>query len=218
MPYDLPRERLINGPVGHIELFIDQPAQPAKGIVLVSHPQPLLGGSPRHVVPLTLARHLCADGWLVVRPGFRGVGNSAGTYDDGQGETEDSLAVVEYFKEHYPDLPLALVGFSFGAHVFARVAGAVSHPLHAVALLGLPVGEVPGGRYYQPLPLPADCLLLHGERDEMAPLANLLEWARPDQRPITVFAGANHFFKGCLNIAAGQVARHLNAALSASSQ
>lgn len=218
MPNDLPRELLINGPVGHIELFIDTPAQPAKGIVLVSHPQPLLGGSPRHVVPLTLARHLCADGWLVVRPGFRGVGNSAGTYADGQGETQDSLAVVEYFKGRYPDLPLSLVGFSFGAHVFAQAACAVSQPLHAVALLGLPVAEVPGGRYYQPLPLPADCLLLHGELDEMAPLANLLDWARPDQRPVTVFAGANHFFKGCLSVAAEQVARHLNGALSSSAQ
>ncbi|MFP3334751.1 alpha/beta hydrolase, partial [Pseudomonas sp. SIMBA_064] len=68
----LRNQLLIDGPASQIELLIDHPAGPPKGVVLVSHPQPLLGGSPRHIVPLTLARQLCAAGWQVVRPSFRG--------------------------------------------------------------------------------------------------------------------------------------------------
>ncbi|PRN02684.1 MULTISPECIES: alpha/beta hydrolase [unclassified Pseudomonas] len=207
---DTPRNSLlIDGPVGQIELLIDNPAGPPKGVVLVSHPQPLLGGSPRHIVPLTLARQMCAAGWQVVRPSFRGVGQTQGAHDEGIGEAEDSIAVVRYLTQAMPQLPVALVGFSFGAYVFARVACALEGQLHAVALLGLPVDNVPGGRYYEPLPVPTDCLLLHGEHDEMAPLANLLQWAGPQQRAVSVYAGANHFFKGCLGRAAEQVIAHL---------
>ena len=82
--------------------------------------------------------------------------------------------MVAYLRERYPDLPLALVGFSFGAYVFARTARDLAQPAEALVLMGLPVGTVPGGRHYEPMALPADCLLLHGEADEMAPLANLL--------------------------------------------
>lgn len=203
-------EYLIEGPAGLIELIIDEPSGPARGIVVVSHPQPLLGGSPHHLVPLTLARKLSAEGWRVVRPSFRGVGKSTGVHDEGVGESEDSIIVVNHLQQLYPQLPIALVGFSFGAHVFARVACALEGTLHAVALLGLPVGWVPGGRFYEPLELPANCLLLHGEQDEMAPLANLLDWARPGRRAVVVYPGSNHFFKGCLAQVAQHVTTHLN--------
>lgn len=207
---DARSEQLITGPAGLIELIVDEPVLPVRGIAVVSHPQPLLGGSPHHVVPLTLARKLCAAGWRVVRPSFRGVGQTAGAHAEGVGEAEDSIVVVRHLQERYPELPIALVGFSFGAHVFARVAVTLERSLHAVALLGLPVGEVPGGRFYPALPLPSRCLLLHGEHDEMAPLANLLDWARPEHRPVVVYSAANHFFKGCLAQVADQVVRHLN--------
>ncbi|MCO8168624.1 alpha/beta hydrolase [Pseudomonas sp. 21LCFQ02] len=203
------KQILIDGPVGHIQLTIDHPCKTPKGVVLLSHPQPLLGGSPRHIVPLTLARHLSAAGWLVVRPSFRGVDQTEGVHDHGIGEAQDTLAVIRYISQELPQLSVALVGFSFGAHVFARVACTLREQLRAVVLLGLPVGDVPGKRYYEPLPLPQDCLLLHGERDEMAPLANLMNWAAADHRAVSVFAGADHFFKGCLDAAAGQVAAYL---------
>lgn len=138
---DTPRNPLlIDGAVGQIELLIDYPDGPPKGLVLVSHPQPLLGGSPRHIVPLTLARQLRAAGWQVVRPSFRGVGQTQGTHDQGIGEAEDCITVIRHVNQQQPELPVALVGFSFGAYVFARVACALEGQLQAVALLGLPVG------------------------------------------------------------------------------
>lgn len=93
-------EHLIEGPAGLIELIIDEPSCPPKGIVLVSHPQPLLGGSPHHLVPLTLARKLNAEGWRVVRPSFRGVGKSTGAHDEGIGESEDSIIVVNHLQRY----------------------------------------------------------------------------------------------------------------------
>lgn len=206
--------QLIDGPVGKLQLLIDRPGVPPQGIALISHPQPLLGGSPKHRVPLTLSRKLCGAGWLTVRPSFRGVDGSEGEYAEGIGEAQDMLAVIAHLGNEYPGLPLALVGFSFGAYVFARVASELSPAADAIALMGLPVGTVPGGRDYEAQAVPADCLLLHGEADEMAPLANLLDWARPQQREVVLYAGADHFFKGCLEQAVERVIQHLQGALS----
>ncbi|QRY77885.1 alpha/beta hydrolase [Pseudomonas sp. PDNC002] len=209
MPEEERSVQSIDGPAGKIQLLLDRPRQPAKGIALISHPQPLLGGSPKHRVPLTLARTLCAAGWLTVRPSFRGVDGSEGEYAEGIGEAQDMLAVVAHLRAEHLHLPIALVGFSFGAYVFARVASELSPPADAIALMGLPVGSVPGGRHYEAQALPADCLLLHGEADEMAPLANLLDWARPARREVVLYAGADHFFKGCLERAVERVQEHL---------
>ncbi|KJK03046.1 alpha/beta hydrolase [Pseudomonas sp. 21] len=214
MSEEVRRTQLIDGPVGKLQLLIDRPGVPPQGIVLISHPQPLLGGSPKHRVPLTLSRKLCGAGWLTVRPSFRGVDGSEGEYAEGIGEAQDMLAVIEHLRSEYPELPLALVGFSFGAYVFARVASELSPAADAVVLMGLPVGTVPGGRDYQAQAVPADCLLLHGEADEMAPLANLLDWARPQQREVLLYTGADHFFKGCLEQAVERVIQHLQGALS----
>ncbi|MCP1649646.1 alpha/beta hydrolase [Pseudomonas nitroreducens] len=208
------RTQLIDGPAGKLQLLIDRPGVPPQGVALISHPQPLLGGSPRHRVPLTLSRKLCAAGWLTVRPSFRGVDGSEGEYAEGIGEAQDMLAVIEHLRSEYPGLPLALVGFSFGAYVFARVASELSPAAQALVLMGLPVGTVPGGRDYEAQVVPADCLLLHGEADEMAPLANLLDWARPQQREVLLYTGADHFFKGCLEQAVERVIQHLQGTLS----
>ncbi len=210
---ELRSTQLIDGPAGQLQLLIDRPGVPVQGIALISHPQPLLGGSPRHRVPLTLSRALCGAGWLTVRPSFRGVDGSEGEYADGIGEAQDMLAVVAHLRGEYPHLPLALVGFSFGAYVFARMARAVSPQADALVLMGLPVGTVPGGRDYAAQDVPGDCLLLHGEADEMAPLANLLDWARPMQREVVLYAGADHFFKGCLERAVERVLEHLSRAI-----
>lgn len=202
-------ELLIDGPVGKLHLLLDHPSTSPKGVAIVSHPQPLLGGSPRHIVPVTLTRHLCADGWLVVRPSFRGVGLSEGSHDSGMGETEDSRKVLRHMAAIVPGLPVALVGFSFGAHVFARLASASPGDFAALVLLGLPVGNVPGGRHYPVPDLPRDCLLVHGDRDQMAPLASLLQWAAGESRRVSLYAGADHFFQGCLGRVAEEVCRYL---------
>lgn len=205
-------ERLfIKGPVGKIQLTMSYPASMPKGVALVSHPQPLLGGSPRHPVPHNVARRLSRVGWIAVRPSFRGVDETDGEYSDGEGEAEDGLAVAQHMRQQHPGLPLALVGFSFGAHVYARLACLLekTDPAQKIVLMGLPIGLVPGGRTYPALDIPARTLLLHGQEDAMASLSSLLDWGARDHHPVTVFPHTDHFFKGCLEQVLDRVVRHL---------
>lgn len=189
--------RRLAGPAGDIEMLVDAPAQAPRGLAVVAHPQPLMGGSAQHKIPQLLAR-ACRDlGWLAVRPNFRGVGGTAGTYDHGGGESDDLVMVADTLRADHPGLPLALIGFSFGAYVQAHVAArlaAAGRPADRVILAGPPTGTVDSGRAYDLPALPRGSVVIHGERDEAIPLASLLDWARPHGQPITVVPGADHFF------------------------
>lgn len=202
----------VEGPVGAVEVLVDNPAGSARGIAVVAHPQPLLGGSANHKIPQLLARAMRDAGWLAARPNFRGVGHSAGTHDAGIGETDDLLAVVGTLRGAHPGLPLALIGFSFGAFVQSRVARALAdrgEPARRVALAGMPAGEVDGGRRYLPERNLPDVLIIHGERDERVALTAVLEWARPQTQPIVVVPGADHFFTGKLPTLRALILNHL---------
>lgn len=204
--------QLLDGPVGPLEVLFDRPVGAPIGLALATHPQPLLGGSARHKIPQFLARGLAEAGWLVARPNFRGVGASAGVHDAGQGETADMLSLVAALRAAHPGLQLALVGFSFGAYVQARVARALTdagQPALRTALAGMPFGEVEGGRRYDtPAQIP-DVLVVHGERDERVPLTAVLDWARPQAQPVVVVPGADHFFTGRLPVLRQLVLAHL---------
>jgi alpha/beta superfamily hydrolase len=85
------------GGAGVIEALADAPANgvPPRGVAVIAHPHPLHGGTMHNKVVQTLARACAQAGWKVIRFNFRGVGASAGTYDEGRGETHDLLAVLE---------------------------------------------------------------------------------------------------------------------------
>lgn len=191
----------LGGEAGPIEMLVDRPAGVPRGIAVVAHPHPLLGGSATHKVPHQLAKALVARGYLTVRPNFRGVEGSAGEHDQGSGEARDMLAVVAHLRAAHPGLPLALAGFSFGAFVIANVAAtlaAQSVPIRHLVLAGTPYGTVKAHRSYDTPAVPADCLVVHGERDERADLGALFDWARPQVLPVVVVPGADHFFTGKL--------------------
>jgi len=204
------------GPAGVIDAYIDAPADDAsaslRGIAIVAHPHPLEGGNAQHKIPLALARLFQRHGWLAVRPNFRGAGASEGMHDTGIGETDDLLAVIEALRREYPDAPLALAGFSFGAYVQSRVARRLMDADRAPActvLVGLPSGAATTGRVYDTPAVPVDALVIHGEEDSIAPLANVMSWARPQHLPVVVLPGANHFLTGYLNPVTAIVDRHL---------
>ncbi len=177
---------LIDGNAGGIETVVDRPAQAARGTALIAHPHPLYGGTLDNKVVQTLAETFVELGYVSLRPNFRGVGQSEGEHDEGIGETEDLLRVVAYARETFGELPLVLAGFSFGAAVQTQVAR--STKLHRVVLVGVAVGRFPSET------VPADTIVIHGERDETVPLATVLEWARPQELPVVVVPGADHFF------------------------
>lgn len=192
----------INGPAGIIEIIVENPGAP-KGIALICHPHPLFGGTNTNKVTQTLARTFGHLGYVALRPNFRGVGGSAGTHDDGSGETEDMLAVLAEAKRRFGDLPVALAGFSFGAYVQTRVAQALAesnHPAQRLVLVGTAAGHVEGARKYETKAVAGDTIVIHGAKDETVPLANVLAWAEPLDLPVVVIPGADHFFHRRLQI------------------
>jgi len=195
-----------------MEVIVDVPKGSPCGVAIVAHPQPLLGGNAMHKVPQILARGLCDAGWLVTRPNFRGVGRSVGSHDAGIGETDDVLALCRTLRQDFPATRLALIGFSFGAFVQARVATALAEggaPAWRVCLAGMPWGEVEGQRRYDTPGGIADALVVHGEHDERVPLTSVLNWARPHAQPVVVVPGSDHFFTGKLHILRTLVISHV---------
>lgn len=215
MSRPLPTETvLLRGGAGNIEALIDAPAA-VKGIALVCHPHPLFGGANTNKVAHTLARAFRDLGYAVIRPNFRGVGQSEGTHDHGEGETEDMLSVISWAESRWGALPLALGGFSFGGYVQVRVAKRLAEgiaPPRQLVLVGMAAGETTGsGRSYDTPALPTNipALLIHGENDDTVALANVLDWARPQEQPIIVIPGADHFFHGKLHLIRELIARNV---------
>ena len=185
-------ERLIvDGPAGDIEVVIDAPSASPRGIALVCHPHPLQGGTLDNKVAHTLAKTFHAMGYVATRFNFRGVGRSAGTFDEGNGETDDALTVLRHVRGRFGEaLPVALAGFSFGSFVQTRVADKV--PAEGLVLVGPAVNRFALQR------VPDGTIVVHGEEDDVVPLADVLAWARPQELPVVVFPGCGHFFHGRL--------------------
>jgi hypothetical protein len=182
----------IDGGAGRIETVLDRPESKPRGIALVAHPHPLYGGTLDNKVVQTLARTFVELGYVSLRPNFRGVGASEGEHDEGRGETEDLLRVVAQAAKDFGDLPLALAGFSFGAAVQTQAAQRTNP--HRVVLVGVAVGRFPSET------VPSDSIVIHGEMDETIPLSKVLDWARPQDLPVVVIPGADHFFHLRLNL------------------
>jgi len=176
------RRETVAGPAGRIECAVDEPAGSPRGIALIGHPHPLFGGTLDNKVVQTLARAFVELGYAAWRPNFRGVGASEGQHDDGRGEVEDLAAVLAHAQAARP----VLAGFSFGAAMAAKLAARVQCErvvLVGIAVTNLAVPPVPGGT-----------LVIHGEADATIPLAAVLDWARPQELPVLVVPGADHFF------------------------
>ena len=192
--------RLLQGPAGGLECALDG-AHDAPGLALLCHPHPLHGGTMQHKVVQTLARAFVQLGWRAVRFNYRGVGQSEGAWDEGRGEVEDALSVLQALRAL--GQPLALAGFSFGGYVASQVAARVAPqaPAQALVLVGPAVETFPLA------PVPADTLVIHGELDDVVSLRGVLDWARPQALPVTVVPGAGHFFHGQMGLLKSLVLR-----------
>ena len=211
-----PRTRRVTvaGPAGAIECAVDLPAADAaqRGVAVVCHPHPQHGGTMDNKVVQTLARALLQLGYRTVRFNYRGVGASAGAWDEGRGEIDDAVAVIDALREEAADTaatllpapgptPLVVAGFSFGGFVASRAAERLPEGARAERL----VLVAPSTQRQQVAMVPADTLVIHGEADDVVPLSATLDWARPQSLPITVVPGAGHFFHGQLPLLKGIV-------------
>ena len=194
-----------SGPAGPLECVVDEPADAPKGLAVVCHPHPLFGGTMDNKVVQTLSRALVQLGWKTVRFNFRGIGASEGAWDDGVGEVDDALAVIAHHRA--PSQALLLAGFSFGAFVAAAAASRLPEAQRAERLV-----LVGPSTQKQLVPVvPANTVVIHGEADDVVPLASTLDWARPQSLPVIVFPGVGHFFHGQLPLLKRVVMEQLGA-------
>lgn len=198
----------IVGPAGRLEVAVDRPAAEALGTAVIAHPHPLHGGTLTNKVVQTLARACVLSGWTAVRFNFRGVGQSEGVYDEGRGELDDLLAVIE---AQAPAGPLCLAGFSFGSFVTSHAAARLhaARDIRHLVLIGTAASR------FEVAPVAAELhertLVVHGEQDDTVPLSSVMDWARPQSLPVLVVPGGGHFFHGQLPLLRDLVLRHLRA-------
>lgn len=199
------QKSLIAGPVGHIEIAIDLPdavregSAAPRGIALVAHPHPLFGGTMDNKVAQTLARIFVQLNYAVIRSNFRGVGATEGEHDNGAGEVDDLLAVLAHMRAlpGHADLPLVLAGFSFGTFVLSHVGKRLRDAGQAIERM---VFVGPAASRWQVAAVPEDTIVIHGENDDTVPIASVYDWARPQELPVIVIPGAEHFLHRKLHI------------------
>ena len=201
---------IIQGPAGAIECLKDLAITeiPFKGWAFVAHPHPLFGGTMDNKVVQTLARSFSQNGWNVVRFNFRGVGQSEGVHDNGVGEVQDLLFLINYFAASGP---IAMAGFSFGAFVTSSAISQI-HTTRESDLKSIVLVGTAASRFTVPViaqSMHDKVLVLHGEVDDTVPLQNVLDWARPQSLAVTVIPGVEHFFHGQLPLLKNLISRHL---------
>jgi len=201
------RRSSIAGPAGALECATDEPACAPRGTAVLCHPHPQFGGTLDNKVVQTLARAFLQLGYRAVRFNVRGVGGSAGIWDEGRGEIDDALAVVAAERAAHPGLPLALGGFSFGGYLAAQAADrlqAAGLPVERLALVSPATS-----RFSMPARVAPDTVVIHGETDDVVPLSATLDWARPQVLPVIVLPGVGHFFHGQLPLLKSQLVQAL---------
>lgn len=184
---------MLTGPGGALETVVEFPeaADARRGIVVVCHPHPLHGGTMHNKVVTMLARSLRELGLIVVRFNFRGVGESAGEYDEGRGETLDLLAVAEWVRRHRPDDTFWLAGFSFGSYV--ALLGARHLPIKQMISIAPPVGRWDFSAALAP---PCPWLVVQGEDDDVVDPQAVYDWidAMDDKPTLVRMPETGHFF------------------------
>ena len=206
------RTLTIPGPAGTLEALLDEPATESspEAVAVVCHPHPLYGGTMTNKVVYSLAKAFNEAGAAAVRFNYRGVGASTGTYDDGNGETDDALAVLEWAAQRWPGAKLCLGGFSFGGAVAIRAAAArevtrLVTIAPAIRKITVDEGSLPQCPW----------LIVQGDRDELVDPNDIQQWAqglsRKSSQPprLVVLPGVEHFFHGRLNDLRQAVARWL---------
>jgi hypothetical protein len=212
---------LIHIGVGASEVSIDFPEElqnnpefKLSGLALIGHPHPLLGGSMDNKVAQTLAKTFNMLGYVCVRPNFRGVGQSQGSFDDGVGEIDDLEQILEWMQSpnswkelttisthawtgEVENLPVVLAGFSFGSFVNSNLTQRLINKGRAPERLIL-IGSA-AGKWDMP-DIPKNTIVIHGEVDETIPLQAVFDWLKEQEVVVHVIPGADHFFHRKLHL------------------
>ena len=191
------------GPAGSLEAILDEPHRPdgpPRAAVVFAHPHPQFGGTMHTKAVYQGAKGLTRAGCAVLRFNFRGVGRSAGTFDQGDGEKADFHAALDYMAGRYPETPLWAAGFSFGSWVALEV-GAADDRVGALIGIAPPVAtSVSGMDYAFPNTLASTKpkFFIQGEADEVCPVQAMWAfYARLEEpKELVVIDAADHLFEG----------------------
>lgn len=186
---------------GRLEAILKEPRSGAAlGVALVLHPHPLGGGTMHNKVVFGAASALNDAGLITLRLNFRGVGQSTGEHDEGRGELEDVRSGLEYLAATFPEQPITLCGFSFGARVGLEV-GMFHERVRNMISIGTPLDKYD-------FSFLAACrkpiLFVHGDRDEFGSMAHLQELVDTIQQhnasvELQVIKYSGHFFEDHLD-------------------
>jgi alpha/beta superfamily hydrolase len=201
--------------VGLSELSIDLPDQlrtnpqfTVRGLALIGHPHPLMGGTMDNKVAQTLAKTMTMLGYVSVRPNFRGVGASEGVHDDGVGEVDDFQEILAWMQnphsweeiahqvgsewfQQVEEMPFVLGGFSFGTYVNSNLSKRLIETGRQPERMIL-VGSA-AGKWDMP-EIPQGTIVIHGENDETIPLSDVFQWLQFQEIVVHVIPDADHFF------------------------
>jgi alpha/beta superfamily hydrolase len=190
-----------DGLAGVIDVALDWPEAAPTGWALILHPNPSQGGTRDNKVVTTISRACVQHGLLAIRPNFRGIGTSAGTFDHGKGELLDMSALVEQFRARYPEIaakPWVMGGFSFGTSIGVQLYAQWTAQAKRLPDIVILSGSAAMRFRHGDSQAPEDALVIHGENDEVVPLSEVMDWARPIGMPVVVVPEAGHFFHGKL--------------------
>ncbi len=199
------------GPAGPLEALLDEPrsdrgqtgvrpGSDPRAAVVFAHPHPQYGGTMHTKAVYQGAKDLTRIGCAVLRFNFRGVGRSAGEFDQGDGEKADFRAALDYMAARYPGTPLWAAGFSFGAWVALEV-GAVDDRVTALIGIAPPVATSASGQNYtfeNTLASTKPKFFVQGEADEVCPIEGM--WAfygkLEEPKELATIDAADHLFDG----------------------
>lgn len=186
--------REIDGPVGHLEVRLDEPPGPPRVAVVFGSPHPQYGGTLHAKVVFQAAKALTHVGAVVLRFNYRGAGASEGTYDSGPGEQSDFKAALDFMAKAYPGLPLWAAGYSFGAWV-ALTVGALDDRVTALIAIAPPVD---GHDFSLVQTSGKPVFLIQGEADQVCPLKSTQRFygMLNEPRELVVIDAADHSFDG----------------------
>ncbi len=191
------KEERISFPSGSILLegLLAFPSRPSlKGGMVLCHPHPLYGGEMRNQVLFVAHNTALDEGFATLRFNFRGVGGSGGVYDEGVGEQEDVRSAIEYLTSqmNQGDVPILLVGYSFGAWVGLPVAMEMDQVRGMVAIS--PPLEI--WDFNDLKECEKEKLIIGGDKDDFCPISLLKEWFGQLKEPksLSIIQGADHFY------------------------
>lgn len=165
--------------------------------LVICHAHPSMGGTMKSPLLIVLKDAMLARGYAVLRFNFRGVEGSEGEPTTGTRETADAHGAVDLVKERFPEVPIAIAGWSFGATEAIKTA-AERDDLSACVAIAPAVKEKPGVTAGLPPPEELDIkiplLVVVGANDDLTLPKDCKAWAEGAGTRYVEIPAANHFF------------------------